>query len=58
MKYLENEALESLTNFLSDREMGGRMLNGRVEVSEFEIMGHTLSLNARELYSHDSGIFV
>ena len=33
MKYLENDRLESLTAFLSNREMGGRMINGRVEVA-------------------------
>lgn len=37
MKYLENERLESLSAFLSNREMGGRMLNGRLEVERRNI---------------------
>ncbi len=35
MKYLENESLENLSNYLTEREMGGRILNGRVEVRNF-----------------------
>jgi hypothetical protein len=31
MKYLENPALENLSNYLSNREIGGCVLNGRVE---------------------------
>jgi hypothetical protein len=31
MKYLENERLEALSAFLNNREMGGRMINGRIE---------------------------
>jgi hypothetical protein len=33
MKYLESSNLEALTLFLSGREMGGRVLNGRIEAS-------------------------
>ena len=38
MKYLENEKLEALTAFLSNREMGGRMLNGRIEVMTLTVI--------------------
>jgi len=31
MKYLENVALEKISNFLSSRQMGDRILGGRIE---------------------------
>jgi hypothetical protein len=31
MKYLENASLENLSNFLTNREIGGCILTGRVE---------------------------
>ena len=31
MKYLENQGLEAMSNFLTGREMGGCILDGRIE---------------------------
>jgi hypothetical protein len=45
MKYLEYEQLEHISNFLTKRDMGGRILNGRIEAFSCKRAGEDKKLS-------------
>lgn len=45
MKYLEYEQLEHISNFLTERDMGGRILNGRIEAFSCKRAGEDKKLS-------------
>jgi hypothetical protein len=45
MKYLEYQQLEHISNFLTEREMGGRILNGRIEAFSCKRAGEDKKLS-------------
>lgn len=45
MKYLESQQLEQLSNFLTERDMGGRILNGRIEAFSCKRAGEDKKLS-------------
>jgi len=45
MKYLEFQQLEHISNFLTERDMGGRLLNGRIEAFSCKRAGEDKKLS-------------
>ncbi len=45
MKYLEYQQLEHISNFLTERDMGGRLLNGRIEAFSCKRAGEDKKLS-------------
>ena len=45
MKYLEYQQLEQISNFLTERDMGGRVLNGRIEAFSCKRAGEDKKLS-------------
>jgi len=45
MKYLEYQQLEHISNFLTERDLGGRVLNGRIEAFSCKRAGEDKKLS-------------